>query len=186
MIDVYEAMKSILPYRNGDMVVPTEMAVSAWAEVTENPELDIPNPAMGKGSSIGLGLALACPDRRVIVWDGDGGLLMNLGSLITIADQAPKNLYHFVLDNEMYATTGGQPVPNAGEFSFAGIARECGYPKVYEFTDIDSWRIQLDKILFQDGPVMIVFKSLPLMPDWSKLRKREIKSSAWIAHNSID
>jgi len=185
MIDVYEVMKSVLPYRNGDLVVPTEMAVSAWADVTENSELDVPNPAMGKGSSIGLGLALACPDRRVIVWDGDGGLLMNLGSLITIADQAPKNLFHIVLDNGMYATTGGQPVPNAGGFSFAGIARESGYPQVYEFTDIDSWRIQLDNIFFQNGPVMIVIKSFPLMPDWSNLRRRKIKSSARIAHDSI-
>ena len=59
MIDVYEVMKTILPYRNDDLVVPTEMAVSAWADVTENPELDVPNPAMGKGSSIWLCMALA-------------------------------------------------------------------------------------------------------------------------------
>ena len=152
MIDVYEVMKTILPYRNDDLVVPTEMAVSAWADVTVNPELDVPN----------------------------------FGSLITIADQDPKNLYHIVLDNEMNATTGGQPVPNAGEFSFARIAMECGYPKVYEFTDIDSWCTQMSNILFEDGPVMVVFKSLPLMPDWSKSRRRELKSSAWLAHNSID
>ena len=81
---------------------------------------------------------------------------------------------------------GADAAISCKRFSFARIAMECGYPNVYEFTDIDSWCTQMSNILFEDGPVMVVFKSLPLMPDWSKSRRREIKSSAWLAHNSID
>ena len=184
MIDVHEAMRAVLRHRDGDLVVPTEMAVSAWAEVTDDPSLDLPTSAMSKGSSIGLGLALARPDRRVIVWDGDGGLLMNLGSLVTIAGQMPKNLYHIVLDNGMYATTGGQPVPNVGGFSFKKLADAAGYPKAYEFDDLEDWTLRIGEILGEDGPAMIVAKSAPLFPDWSKER-REIESGPRIIREAL-
>ena len=70
------------------------------------------NGAMGLGSSHALGIALGHPDRRVVVLDGDGSLLMNLGSLVTIAAVAPKNFVHFVCDNECYEANGGHPIPN--------------------------------------------------------------------------
>ena len=68
----------------------------------------------------------ASPDRRVIVLDGDGSLLMNLGSLVTIAAAAPKNLVHFVCDNGSYEANGGHPIPNP-KVDFAGLARSAGY-----------------------------------------------------------
>jgi sulfopyruvate decarboxylase subunit beta len=79
--------------------------------------------SMGLASSIGLGLALAKPDLRVIVLDGDGSLLMNLGSLATIGLLQPKNLLVIVMDNELYATTGGQPTPTARGADIAAAAR---------------------------------------------------------------
>src|SRR5881296_2776646 len=79
--------------------------------------------SMGLASSIGLGLALARPDIRVIVLDGDGSLLMNLGSLATIGMYAPGNLAVVVMDNEEYATTGGQKTPTAHGADLAGAAR---------------------------------------------------------------
>jgi thiamine pyrophosphate-dependent acetolactate synthase large subunit-like protein len=79
--------------------------------------------SMGVASSIGLGLALAHPDRRVIVIDGDGSLLMNLGSLATIGLLQPANLVLVVVDNEAYATTGGQPTPTAHGADLAAAAR---------------------------------------------------------------
>ena len=89
-----------------------------WESVSSNKDLDLPIfGAMGKASSVALGLALARPDKRIVVLDGDGGLLMNLGSLVTIADQEPDNLVHFVFEDGMYFTTGGQPVPGAGQGS---------------------------------------------------------------------
>ena len=78
---------------------------------------------MGSASSIALGIALAQPSRKVIVMDGDGSLLMQLGSLVTIAGAAPENLYHFVFENGVYATSGGQPLPAEGRLDFEMMAR---------------------------------------------------------------
>ncbi len=82
--------------------------------------------SMGLASSIGLGLALARPDVRVFVLDGDGSLLMNLGSLATIGLLQPPNLVLVVMDNEEYATTGGQPTPTAHGADLAAAARAMG------------------------------------------------------------
>ena len=97
---------------------------SYWKSVSEDRSLDLPiYGGMGKASSVALGLALAVPDRKILVLDGDGGLLMNLGSLVTIAEQQPRNLVHVVFEDGVYFTTGAQPVPGAGSMDLAGIAR---------------------------------------------------------------
>ena len=112
MIDQVEMMKAIEKLRGDAVVVPVFRANVAWSKVTNNAKRDIPvGGAMGKGSSVALGIALSQPGTKVILFDGDGSLLMNLGSLVTIANKAPKNLVHFVMDNGVYATTGGQDVP---------------------------------------------------------------------------
>ena len=85
--------------------------------------------SMGLASSIGLGLALARPDIRVFVLDGDGSLLMNLGSLATIGLLRPANLVLIVMDNEEYATTGGQKTPTARGADLAVAARAMGVPR---------------------------------------------------------
>ena len=82
--------------------------------------------SMGLASSIGLGLAIARPDVRVIVLDGDGSLLMNLGSLATIGLLRPANLVVVVMDNQEYATTGGQPTPTAHGADLEAAARAMG------------------------------------------------------------
>ena len=82
--------------------------------------------SMGLASSIGVGLAIGRPELRVFVLDGDGSLLMNLGSLATIASLRISNLVLIVWDNEAYATTGGQPTPTAAGADLAGAARALG------------------------------------------------------------
>ena len=82
--------------------------------------------AMGLVSSVGLGVALASPDRKVFVTDGDGSLLMNLGSLATIAWQAPANLVHITWDNGMWYETGGQPTHTSTGTDLGGVARAAG------------------------------------------------------------
>ena len=111
MIDSFEAQKIISQHRNNAIVVNTFTTSREWAQVSTNPDLALSGgKAMGKASSLGLGLALAQAGRKVIVLDGDGSLLMNLGSLVTIANMAPSNLIHFVFENSVYRTTGGQPL----------------------------------------------------------------------------
>ncbi|MDD5082331.1 MAG: thiamine pyrophosphate-dependent enzyme, partial [Dehalococcoidales bacterium] len=113
-------------------------------------------------SSLGLGLALALPKRKVIVLDGDGSLLMNLGTLITIAHLAPPNLVHFVLENRVYRTTGGQPIPESGRFSFTALAKAAGYAGVYEFADLTGFENDIQKILGQNGPTFVCLKLKPM------------------------
>ena len=105
-----------------------------------------------------LGVALAQPHEKVILLDSEGSLLMNLGSLATPADQAPKNLYHFLLDNESYATTGGQPVPSANSIDYAGLAKDAGYSAAYSFDDLEDFASSLQEILDQQGPVFVALK----------------------------
>ena len=125
--------------------------------------MDVPlgDPAMGGHSGFGLGLALAQPNKRVVLFDSEGDILMSLGQLATIAEQAPANFYHFILDNEVYATTGGQPVPNSKNVDYAAIARGAGYPRAFNFAEIDAFTGALPGILREPGPVFVALKVHP-------------------------
>lgn len=112
--------------------------------------------AMGSVSSVGLGLALARPDLRVIVLDGDGSLLMNLGSLATISTLRPANLVHIVFDNRMYETTGGQATHTAKGVNLAAIARGAGLSQVREVRDLPSFANAAEAALREAGPWFIV------------------------------
>jgi thiamine pyrophosphate-dependent acetolactate synthase large subunit-like protein len=111
--------------------------------------------AMGMASSMGLGLAMARPELKVIVYDGDGSLLMNLGSLATIASRQPKNLIHMVWDNRSYAMTGGQPSATAFHTDLAKMAAGAGYPKVERVETLAAFRDAADRALNQPGPWFI-------------------------------
>ena len=181
MIDMRDAMKAVIDHRRGDLVLTTETSTLAWQDVTDDDSLDLPIPAMSKGSSMALGLALAQPDRRVILWDGDGSLLMNLGSIVTVAGKAPKNFYHIILDNGIYAMTGGQPLPNAGGIDFEGLARSAGYPKTASFDNLEDWVTGIGEVLEGDGPVMIVMTTTPELTDWKRnppVQRRDLPESA--------
>ncbi len=177
MMDSFEALKVISRHRGEAIVVPTMTSGFEWPQVSTNPRLDLPfGGAMGKSSSIGLGLALARPDRKVIVLDGDGSLLMNLGSLVTIVNMAPPNLIHFVFENSVYRTTGGQPIPLAGKFSWAALARDIGYTKVHEFEKLESLKDNIETIVNQKGPTFVCLKVPPLTerPPYPFVRTSEI------------
>jgi len=91
--------------------------------------------AMGLASSMGLGIALCMPEHKVIVIDGDGSLLMNLGTLRTMARYKPGNLLHIVFDNESLLSVGGFPTATATGTDLAAIARASGVPIVIEAND---------------------------------------------------
>lgn len=162
MIDSFEAQKIIAQHRQHAIVVNSFTTSREWAQVSNNLDLDLSgDEAMGKASSIGLGLALAQPARRVIVLDGDGSLLMNLGSLVTIANMAPPNLIHFVFENGVYRTTGGQPIPNAGKLNFSGLAKDAGYANVHVFDHLKSLENSIRAIFNQKGPTFVCLKIPP-------------------------
>jgi thiamine pyrophosphate-dependent acetolactate synthase large subunit-like protein len=114
--------------------------------------------SMGQCSSIGLGIALARPDTRVVSLDGDGSLLMNLGVLTTVATTSPPNYAIVVWDNEVHMTTGGQPTATAYRTSLAGIARGAGIEKVFEPLDEEELGAVFDHMLAEDGPFFVAVK----------------------------
>ena len=159
MINNTDAVKVIDSKRDGSVIVATMNANNVrfgLPSVTTDQKLDMPlSGAMGKASSLGLGLALAQPDRKIFVLDGDGSLLMNLGSLVTLANKAPKNLYHFLFDNGVYAVTGGQPVPGAGLSDWGGMAKAAGYASVFSFDNLEDLTTGIDQVLASPGPVFV-------------------------------
>ena len=114
--------------------------------------------SMGLASSIGLGLAMAQPDRRVVVLDGDGSLLMNLGSLATIGWVRPKNLVVVVWDNELYGTTGGQDTATAHGADLAAAARAMGIASTATVSAADDLDRALARIDAEPGPWVVVAK----------------------------
>ncbi len=156
MMDPIETLRLLSEHRTDQVVVPTMVALRVWSLVSKRPELDLPLVGcMGKASSLGLGVALARPDRQVWVIDGDGSLLMNLGSLVTIGNLSPPNLVHFVYNNGVYETTGGQPVPGAGRTDFVGLARAAGYSHAFRFDDLETLSQRLPEVLGLPGPTLV-------------------------------
>ncbi len=117
--------------------------------------------SMGQISSMGLGLAVARPDLTVIVLDGDGSILMNLGSLATIARKAPPNLVHIVWDDEVYETTGRQPTHTRAGTDLAGLAKAAGIPKTVAVDDEPGFAAAVERALAEPGPWFIATKITP-------------------------
>jgi phosphonopyruvate decarboxylase len=153
----------VFQQHRGDAIVVPGRGGRHWINISTTPNLDVPlgDPAMGGHAAFAFGLALARPDRKVVLFDSEGDVQMGLGILLTVAEQRPANFYHFMLDNECYATTGGQPVPNAKNVAYDVIARGAGYPRAYAFDELESFSRKLPEILREPGPVFVAMKVRP-------------------------
>jgi len=173
MMYTVDMMKAFARYRGDAILVPGRSG-RYWINLSENHALDVEvgDPAMGGHAGLGLGLALARPDKKVMLFDSEGDLQMSLGMLATVAEQAPTNLYHFLIDNGVYATTGGQPVPNADNIAYDVIARGCGYPRSFAFTEIDDFERELPAIMAGPGPVFVACKVVPEIENEPISRRR--------------
>ena len=114
--------------------------------------------AMGLASSTGLGLALCLPDQTVIVFDGDGSLLMNLGSLSTMARYRPPNLVHVVFDNESLLSVGGFPTATSTGTDLEGIARSAGIPNAVTVRSVESFKAAVGEAMHRKQLTTIVAK----------------------------
>ena len=114
--------------------------------------------AMGLASSMGLGIALSKPERQVVVFDGDGSILMNLGGLTTLARYRPRNLVHVVFDNESLLSVGGFPTATATGSDLAGIAAAAGIPRTATVTTLDEFTRAFDEALAAGDLTTIVAK----------------------------
>jgi sulfopyruvate decarboxylase subunit beta len=153
--------------RPEDVVVTTMGAAREWMALGTQPrDLVFVPSAMGHATSLGLGIALARPDVRVVVCNGDGSMLMNLGSLVTIAASAPHNLTVIVFSNGIYEVTGAQPTPSGiAPVDFSAIARGCGIGSVHHFSSNTEWNACAAAILAVKGPHVVV---LDVAPDLGK------------------
>jgi len=181
-----ECFRELARHIGDAAVVATYSSAVDWVGVAPRTLNYTSIGAMGLDSSHGLGLALGRPHKRVVVLQGDGSLLMNLGSLVTIAAVAPKNLVHLVAHNETYEANGGHPIPSP-KVDFAALARAAGYAAVYDFADLKIFAQQIAHVLEQQGPVFAalhVEPSQPLVYDYPSLydpKKRTAFKAAWLA-----
>ncbi|MGE0759596.1 MAG: thiamine pyrophosphate-dependent enzyme [Pirellulaceae bacterium] len=166
-MDGTAALAVLARLRTTELVVTTMGATREWSRLTDSPwDLHYLPSAMGHAPMLGLGLALARPERSVIVLNGDGSQLMSLGCLVTIAASGATNLTLVVLDNGVYEVTGGQATPGriAG-VDFALIARGAGFPTAATFDDISAWEQQAGTCLAGPGPRLIALHVSPVTQD---------------------
>jgi sulfopyruvate decarboxylase subunit beta len=151
-----DAIEALARMRNGALSVAIMQSEAPWHDAGQADDfyLDVTG-CMGAASSVGLGLALAQPDRKVMILDGDGSLLMQLGSLITIADSAPKNLYHFIFANGVHQSTGNQRLPGQGTFDFCKLALGAGYRQAVSFDTPKEIDAGLPAVMAEPGPALI-------------------------------
>jgi phosphonopyruvate decarboxylase len=163
MIERIDLFRALAARRTDEIVVMTMTATLQWPLVSRHPlDFDFLAFGMGHASDFGLGLALARPERTTIVLKGDGGLLMSLGSLVTMGRYAPPNLVVLLLENRTYEMVGGQPLPPAVDF--VGLARAAGIEgggrdgtgTVERVDTLDGFVAALPRLLTEPGPHFVV------------------------------
>src|SRR3979490_1946869 len=143
-----DALTAIYPQLEDRVVVTIMGAVAAELQsIGHRPNFFYLQHAMGLASSMGLGIALTRPDRQVIVFDGDGSVLMNLGGLTTLARYRPRNLVHVVFDNESLLSVGGFPTATSTGSDIAGMAAAAGVPRTSTVRTLDEFTRAFEEAL---------------------------------------
>jgi sulfopyruvate decarboxylase subunit beta len=154
-----DCLRSVYPELEDCLVVTIMGAVAAELHsLGHRPNFFYLQHAMGLASSTGLGLALCLPDQKIVVFDGDGSLLMNLGSLSTMARYRPKNMVHVVFDNESLLSVGGFPTATSTGTDLEGIARAAGIPKTVTVRDCEGFTAALLDALHGNELTTIIAK----------------------------
>jgi len=150
-----DVLRAIAAARGTAICIPTMTTAPAWRDIAPDDLSAGCVGFMGGASSLGLGLALARPERRVIVLDGDGSLLMQLGSLATIAGARPRNLVHLLFKNGVYHTSGAQEIPGGLTVDFVTMARGAGYRSALAIGELEELERRLPALLRDEGPIFV-------------------------------
>lgn len=154
-----EALEAVYPELEECVVVTIMGAVAAELQhLGHRPGFFYLEHAMGLASSMGLGIALARPELQVVVLDGDGSLLMNLGTLTTLARYRPPNLVHVVFDNESLLSVGGFPTATSTGSDLAGMALAAGVPHTGVAEDLEGFTTAFRAALARDATTTLVAK----------------------------
>ena len=157
MIDMLEATRALMRKAGDDALVVPSLGNAGLNlfNVGERPGNFYLRNAMGSACSVGLGVAMACPGQPVIILDGDGSLLMNLGSLATEAWRKTPNLIHICWDNRVYQMTGGQPTATSGAADLASIAEGAGFARTARVETLAAFEQAIEEALRGEGPWFI-------------------------------
>jgi phosphonopyruvate decarboxylase len=155
-MNALSACEVIARARGDAVLVATMGAMLAFDQLKADEGRISSVPLMGGAAPLGLGIALAQPKRKVVVVDGDASLLMQLGGLVVVAGQQPRNLYHFVINNgAQFAGMFNLPLPARGRADFPGMAKAAGYRDVMTFSELGSFTKSIDGILAAQGPIFV-------------------------------
>src|SRR5262245_10459437 len=155
-----EVLQTLAKHRTNEIVLTTMSVAQEWPAYSQSPyDFNAIGTGMGHLPDMGLGVAVACPQRKVLILNGDGSMLMNLGVLVSIAHTAPRNLILFVFENDIYEVTGGQPIPGRGRTNFAAMAKGAGFAHTYEFDELAALDRELPHLLQLEGPVFVTIQA---------------------------
>src|SRR5262245_54904367 len=154
-----DALRAVYDRLNDRVVITIMGAVAAELQaIGHKPNFFYLQHAMGLASSMGLGVALTRPELSVVVFDGDGSILMNLGGLTTLARYRPKNLVHVVFDNESLLSVGGFPTATSTGSDIAGMAKAAGIPRTTTVRDLDAFVAAFDEAVAANELTTLVTK----------------------------
>jgi len=156
MLTIAQLLEPLARHRTNEVVITTMSAVRPWGLLSES-DLDFASAdsAMGHAADLALGLALAQPARKVVCLNGDGSMLMGLGTLVTAVGSNAENFLLVVCDNGEYEITGNQPVAASGRLNYAGMADAAGFRKVCRFDEARAWSAAVPDILSAKGPTLV-------------------------------
>lgn len=159
MLNKYTCLKKLSERRRDEVVVPTMGVAIPWLNLSDGPfDFASADSAMGHAADFALGLAMAQPGRRIITLNGDGSMLMCLGTLVTVAQCPLENYALIIVDNGTYEVTGNQPVPGRGVFNFEAMARGAGIESVHTVSDPDDFDEKLPLVFSAKGPLVFIWE----------------------------
>ncbi|HLQ91283.1 MAG TPA: thiamine pyrophosphate-dependent enzyme [Xanthobacteraceae bacterium] len=157
-------MQALAPMLTDQLLVTNVARTGFETHMAMPREGNLYTMGMGLVTPVVLGLALSLPHRGVIALDGDGSILLNLGTLSTVGNYAPPNLITIIFDNESYASTGGLPTATAGKTNLTGMAKSAGISNAFEVRKIEDFTAVITKALAGRGPWFIVAKVVAEKP----------------------
>ncbi len=159
MLNKYTCLEKLAARRKDEIIITNMGIAKPWENLSDGPfDFASVDSGMGHAADLAHGLAIAQPDRRVITLNGDGSMLMCLGTLVTVAQRPVDNYALVIIENGTYEITGNQFVPGAGKINYETIARGAGIEAVYTVTEDSDFDHKLDLLFEGKGPLVFVWK----------------------------
>ncbi len=159
MLTKDQLIEPLIELRGEAVVVTTMGIVRLWGRHSRSPlDFASADSAMGHAADLALGIALARPNRKVICLNGDGSMVMTLGTLLTAVEARARNFVLYVLQNDRYEITGNQATPAAGQVDFVQLARGAGFKQAHLFDDPETYSLALPGLLSLEGPILVNVK----------------------------